>query len=747
MSLPAPQLDDRTFQELVDEAKRRVRRHCPEWTDHNVSDPGVTLIELFAWMTELTLYRLNQVPERNYIKFLELLGVTLTSPTPAQVELDFRLSRPIWDRDGEEGWERTLKAYETVAATVRTETNEAIEFATTRDLTIRRPRLAYLLASAAPEGGQTEPDWNAARSLSLLPPAEDATADTAPATAATEDTAALRFAVFSQPPRLDDAFYVGFAGDLSSVIVSLDATCIRAAAPNLVEEYPSQIWESWNGAAGRWETLTPLADTTFGWNRTGRIEIALPTDTLQPQTLGERTAYWIRCRYTTRPNEMPPRPPVSSGNGGADLSDDRTLLRPGTYLRSPEIRGMRVRALGGAVWASNCATVFDEYVGRSDGIAGQCFTLKNRNLLPRTPEETIWVGDTGADETGATNDGPWEVWQERPNFARSGPDDRHFTLDSATGEVCFGPHVRQPDGSYRQHGAIPDRGRRLLFRRYRHGGGIGGNVRENQISVVKSALPYVREVTNPRRATGGADRETLQRAVFRAQAQIQQRERAVTAADFEALAEQVSGVGRARCLHPERIYSANSSDETRIAPGTVRVLLVPRLGGDVHTPQPRDLHVPDPTRQAVERYLDRCRLLTTVLDVGTPRYVFISTDITLVADPRHEPSAVAQRVRDALAAFLHPLTGGPQRTGWPFRRALTLADIYAQVQAAQGVAFLLEARLFRSQAVGDGDRLSAETAIDPARGFLPDADTLLCTREHRIQVRSLAQYGQEDARA
>ena len=52
MALPAPNLDDRRFQDLVDEAKRLVQRRCPEWTDHNVSDPGVTLIELFAWMTD-----------------------------------------------------------------------------------------------------------------------------------------------------------------------------------------------------------------------------------------------------------------------------------------------------------------------------------------------------------------------------------------------------------------------------------------------------------------------------------------------------------------------------------------------------------------------------------------------------------------------------------------------------------------------------------------------------------------------
>ena len=99
MSLPTVELDDHTFQQIVDEAKRRIGRRCPEWTDHNVSDPGVTLIELFAWMTELTLYRLNQVPEKNYRKFLELIGVTLESPAPALTDLRFRLSLPIEDRD------------------------------------------------------------------------------------------------------------------------------------------------------------------------------------------------------------------------------------------------------------------------------------------------------------------------------------------------------------------------------------------------------------------------------------------------------------------------------------------------------------------------------------------------------------------------------------------------------------------------------------------------------------------------
>ena len=92
--LPAPNLDDRTFQSLVDDARRLVHRRCPEWSDHNISDPGITLIETFAMMVDQLIYRLNRVPDRNYIKFLELLGLELRAPGAAQGEATFWLSAP-----------------------------------------------------------------------------------------------------------------------------------------------------------------------------------------------------------------------------------------------------------------------------------------------------------------------------------------------------------------------------------------------------------------------------------------------------------------------------------------------------------------------------------------------------------------------------------------------------------------------------------------------------------------------------
>ncbi|MGE5730927.1 MAG: putative baseplate assembly protein, partial [Gemmatimonas sp.] len=133
MPLPTVSLDDRHFQDIVDEAKTRIPTYCPEWTDHNVSDPGVALIELFAWMTDMLLYRVNQVPDKMYVKFLELIGVRLEPPRAARSPVTFYLSaaQPT----------AVTIPEDTEVATVRTEDNPAIIFSTESDLTIRPPVL------------------------------------------------------------------------------------------------------------------------------------------------------------------------------------------------------------------------------------------------------------------------------------------------------------------------------------------------------------------------------------------------------------------------------------------------------------------------------------------------------------------------------------------------------------------------------------------------------------------------------
>ncbi|MFC6663531.1 hypothetical protein [Deinococcus multiflagellatus] len=94
MPLPTVNLDDRRFDDIMDEARRLIPQFCPEWTDHNASDPGMAILEVFAWMTDLLLYRVNQVPDKLLIAFLEMIGVQLAPPRAAGAPVTFYLSAP-----------------------------------------------------------------------------------------------------------------------------------------------------------------------------------------------------------------------------------------------------------------------------------------------------------------------------------------------------------------------------------------------------------------------------------------------------------------------------------------------------------------------------------------------------------------------------------------------------------------------------------------------------------------------------
>ena len=97
MPLTSPNLDDRTWDQLMVEAKQRIRHACPQWTDLTAHDPGMVLLEGFAYLCEAMIYRLNRVPDKMYVEFLRLLGVELQPPRAATVRLLFRRER---DSDG-----------------------------------------------------------------------------------------------------------------------------------------------------------------------------------------------------------------------------------------------------------------------------------------------------------------------------------------------------------------------------------------------------------------------------------------------------------------------------------------------------------------------------------------------------------------------------------------------------------------------------------------------------------------------
>lgn len=319
MALPSPHLDDRRFQQLVDEAKRYVQQRAPEWTDHNVSDPGVTLIETFAYMVDQLLYRLNRVPEKNYAAFLDLLGVRLFPPTAATGEVDFWLSAPQPETV-------LLPAGTEVAAPSRGEAEDVVVFSTTEELPIVPSELTRLVTSPA-SGEQTDRTGTLAEGADVP--------------------------CFQAQPAAGDALLFGLptAVPRCVVVVRLDS---RVEGVGVDPRHPPLVWEAWDGA--RWAGCETASDTTGGLNRPGEVVVFVPAAHTASVVAGVR-AGWLRCRVTPPERGQP------------------------FYSESPTVREAEVFTVGGTATVEHAETVHDVPLGVSEGVPGQRFTLSRPPVL------------------------------------------------------------------------------------------------------------------------------------------------------------------------------------------------------------------------------------------------------------------------------------------------------------------------------------------------------------------------------
>ena len=267
-------LDLRGFQDIVDEARRLIPKYCPEWTDHNLSDPGITLIELFAWMTEMILYQVNRVPDEMYERFLDMVGIGRRPPTPAMANVTFCLSAPL---------PRPVSIpAETEVATDRTETQEAIVFTSVAPLTVVPPSLVALRAWRQGQGFE---DYSAYVTSGLIE---------AP--------------IFNEPPVEGDALYVGYAGNLCGYNLQLRLECEELEGSHIDPRDPPLLWEYWSDTVHDWAPTRLLdqrgtgrprdpteIDPTHGLNRSADLYLYIPLDS-QPHVVDGVEATWLRLR-------------------------------------------------------------------------------------------------------------------------------------------------------------------------------------------------------------------------------------------------------------------------------------------------------------------------------------------------------------------------------------------------------------------------------------------------------------------
>ncbi len=624
MPFETPRLDDRTFEDLVQEARRRIPLYTPEWTDHNLSDPGITLIELFAWMTDVLLYRLNRVPDKHYVKMMELLGMRLREPEAADTRETFWLVAPQ---------PTDVKIpVDAQVATPRTENDPAIIFSTTEEFNIRVAELQYAMASVPPtKSGESRKyrDLNVKR----LETGFDGTP------------------IFSDVPADGDALYLGFKTDLSHHILGLEMDVDVAGGAGIDPTRPPYVWQALTSTGPvEWEECETDIDDTKGFNVAGLMRLHLPK--LQEGEINGKRGYWVRCRII----EPPPTTPK--------------------YRKSPILRQLIAASWGATIHASHAAVIKDEILGRSEGTPGQTFFLESTPVLPRAKNERILVRISNEQE---------EYWTEVRDFADSTASDKHYTIDSATGEVCFGPAIKQRDGSMKRYGALPPKGAAIVMSRYRHGGGIIGNVQKGALNVIMTSIPYVDYVLNRKNATGGLDREELDDAKIRVPGYLRSLRRAVTAADYEYLAMEAAPGKLARVF---ALQPPNSSL------GEIKVLIIPRVLDATGYIEPGELDVAKDVRDIVRDYLDERRLLTTRLDVTAPAYYWVGTRIRLKASDHADAEQVKEAAIKRLFEFINPITGGFDGKGWQFGRDLHNSDLIAALQNVAGIDFIRSVELF-----------------------------------------------------
>ncbi len=737
MPIPVPNLDDRRYQDLLDEARARIPVHTPEWTNFQPSDPGITLVELFAFMTETLLYRCNLVPERNRRTFLNLLGIPLRPATSAQGLVCF---------SNERGPLRTI----TLNADVEVRAG-SIPFRTTAGLDVlpieampffkrelptpSDDQLSYYNQLYATFRADSPPP---ALKLYQAVPLDDRLPG---GVSLADDTidGALWIALLARPADTDlDAVRQQIAGFTISLglVPGSDQPGLRlppggasaASASTLRVEIPSLppngVLPAQDSARfASYQSLETRANVDV-LTEPGIIEVDLPAN---PLSLG----LWTNLD------------PLEAGarNFPPSLDDSNLEARVLTWLRVSAPTGRILWADINTTAVLQRTRVAGERLPDGSGEPDQSASLVNRPVLP------------GSVRLSVTSRGQTSIWQEIDDLWAAGPEatasspllppglapstnplTNVYVLESESGLIRFG------NG---QHGRRPPTGSTIRVD-YDASAGLAGNVAAGAINA-GPALPAGIKVTNPVRAWGGSDPETATDGEAQITRQVQHHDRVVTASDFATITLRTPGVTVGRVVVLPAYHPDLSPSEPGDAAGAVTLMVIPQSDPD-HPNAP----VPDRAfLDAVCSHVDPRRLVTTEVFLRPPTYKPIWISLGLEPRPGVAFAPLREAVRQALLSYLSPLPSTPSpgidqkatvfdgtvgndpiSTGWPLRKPVNVLELAAVASRVPDV--LLIRNILLAEATGQavstvplsGLELPSVAGLSIVQGDPLDLDTL-----------------------
>lgn len=732
MPLNPIQLDDRSFEQLFEEARSRIPVHTPEWTNFNDSDPGITIIQLFAFMTDTLLYRSNRIPEANRRKFLTLLGVGLQPATPGRGLVSFSNDRgPLKAFPFDCGQvllagkvsflTRTPVTILPVSAVAfykkpQNDLDEATKqqyqklFQTF--LNTNTQQLQYYKATQleTPQLGKPLPEVDLADSVNGTIDQSLWVALVAPPNIPTSQ---VRAAIAGQTlslgihPALDDASIVLPPATFINQPLSDPGLVFQIAAP---DPDPSNPDIGLSTGLPKYQALKPeCAENVLEFP--GIVKLTLPPyeklilwdfdpeeegtgdypPLVEDKGLAKRIVTWLRISL--------PNPAISqTGNGSAGQSVRNAYFglamqpQPQTRLTWVGVNAARV---------IQAILVQNEQLGTGTGAPDQSYTVANTpillqetqpNLPGEPPQQTLLLKVQDVK-------GTWETWQYIDDLYAALPDDKVFAVDPEAGKITFGNGI---------NGYRPPVGGHIRIT-YEYGGGLDGQVEIGAINK-SPKLPGGFKVANPVRTWGAASAETVADGESSIPHYLKHRDRLVTANDFSEITLRTPGldIGRVEVLP---LFNPNMFDPEaplRTWPGAITVLVIPRT-------DPAQPEAPLPDRlflATVSNWLDPRRLITTELFVCGPTYVRIWVSVGIVTLPGQFRETVQRSVMNAIRDYLSPLTGGPPSynqitleaecpppdtsgattptsgTGWPLNMDVRRQDLEAIASRVAGVRYV-----------------------------------------------------------
>ena len=472
------------------------------------------------------------------------------------------------------------------------------------------------------------------------------------------------FKPFKQPQAEAPALCLGFDKLLPNCPVSMFFNIdeqTEATAPQQGSVKPLISWEYLKGK-DKWAPLG-VRDETKNLTQPGMVEFIAPADVAKQNLFGSpNPCHWLRVRL------------------GANLKPEELAKLTTTEKDQFKLAGVFTNT----VWAVNAVSLQNEVFGSSTASPDQVFKLTRPPILEgqaievrelETPPQKDILDLENEGEMNPVNVIPgqtgkvkeiWVRWQGVEHFYLSKSSSRHYVLDRGTGQIRFGNGV---------NGMIPPPGRdNLRAACYQSGGGGQGNVAAHTVTVLKRAVPHIDRIDNPFPAGGGSGQESLEEVKTRGPLTLKHRDRAVSLEDYEWLAQESSlQVARACCLPARDMNDA----------GTVRLIIVP------DSPDPKPLPTPGLINQ-VQDYIDARRVQTATLAIIPAKYVDISVTATVIPKTYGDSERVRQRIVAELNAFLHPLTGGPDKEGWAFGRDAYISEFAALIEGIEGVDHIKE---------------------------------------------------------